>query len=257
MKRHKSNAVLKDLAKEKLTGKFSHALFALFLVDMISRTVSSVAASFLPSGGLFWSIVALLFTSLISVFLGILQTGIAYFFLNVACNRTHSYSNIVYGFQECSEKSIKISAVHTIANTICLLPYQILLLLFLQTFRYTYLAIACIALIIGYIILTPLSLAISQAYYLLLDFPDASAEDIIKTSIRIMKGHKLRLFLLDLSFLPLYLLCILTFGIGFLWLHPYMRMTYTLFFLDLMNPEEKNTAKTGTDKTNNAGSYPY
>ena len=53
-----------------------------------------------------------------------------------------------------------------------------------------------------------------------------------------MKGNRKRLFLLELSFLPLMLLCILSFGIGFLWLEPYMQMTYTHFFLDLMNPRE-------------------
>ncbi len=56
-----------------------------------------------------------------------------------------------------------------------------------------------------------------------------------------MKGHKRRLFRLELSFLPLMLLCVLSFGIGFLWLNPYMQMTYTCFFLDLMNPRDTET----------------
>ena len=53
-----------------------------------------------------------------------------------------------------------------------------------------------------------------------------------------MKGQRMRLFLLELGFLPLMLLCILSFGIGFLWLQPYMQMTHTCFFLDLMNPRK-------------------
>ena len=48
----------------------------------------------------------------------------------------------------------------------------------------------------------------------------------------------MRLFLLELGFLPPMLLCVLSLGIGFLWLEPYMQMTYTYFFLDLMNHRE-------------------
>ena len=250
MKHYKSNAELKDLAKERLTGKFSNALFALVLVDLVTRAVSNVTASFIPTGSLLWSILSILFTSLIAIFLGVLQTGIAYYFLNAACNRPYNYSNIFYGLQQSPERSIKVSAVRVLANTICLLPYQILLLLFLRSFQYTYFIAAGIAMAIGYVILTPFILSISQVFYLLLDFPDASPGETIMTSIRIMKGHKWRLFLLELSFLPLQLLCILSFGLGFLWLNPYMRMTYTLFFLDLMNPAGQNTTHESTYDSN-------
>ena len=71
-----------------------------------------------------------------------------------------------------------------------------------------------------------------QAYYLLLDFPQYNAMELMKLSFRIMKGHKWELFCLQMSFLPLGFLCLLSFGIGSLWLVPYMNMTQTLYFLD-------------------------
>ncbi len=40
------------------------------------------------------------------------------------------------------------------------------------------------------------------------------------------------------SFLPLKFLCIFTLFVGFLWLIPYMNMTYALFFLVLMEPKQ-------------------
>ena len=54
-----------------------------------------------------------------------------------------------------------------------------------------------------------------------------------------MKGHKWELFFLQMSFLPLGFLCLLSFGIGNLWLVPYMNMTQTLYFLDLMQNERQ------------------
>ena len=49
-----------------------------------------------------------------------------------------------------------------------------------------------------------------------------------------MRGHKRRLFLLQLSFFPLMLLSLLSLGIGNLWLRPYMDVAYAFFFLNLM-----------------------
>lgn len=46
--------------------------------------------------------------------------------------------------------------------------------------------------------------------------------------------------LLTMSFLPLGFLCLLSFGIGTLWLVPYMNMTQTLYFLDLMQNEHRH-----------------
>ena len=243
MKHYKSNAALKDLAKDKLTGKFGSAVWALILVSLVTRAVTGTATAFIPVGGWFWNIVSFLFTAVISAFLGILQTGIAYYFLNVACNMKYSYANIFHGFQENAEKSVKVSLVHVALETICTLPFQLLLLVFIQTFDYKYLLFSYVAMFIGYAVMAPFSLAISQSYYLLLDFPDSTAKEVIETSVRIMKGHKWRLFKLELSFLPLQIVCILSFGIGNLWLNPYMRMTYTLFFLDLMNPGKADTVE--------------
>ena len=48
-----------------------------------------------------------------------------------------------------------------------------------------------------------------------------------------MKGQKKRLFVLILSFIPITLLACLSL-IGVLWLTPYVNMTYTIFYLNLM-----------------------
>ncbi len=50
-------------------------------------------------------------------------------------------------------------------------------------------------------------------------------------SIKIMKGHKWELFVLGFSFLGWIVLSILTLGIGFLWLLPYMQVTFRIYYL--------------------------
>ena len=64
-----------------------------------------------------------------------------------------------------------------------------------------------------------------MSYFLALDCPEKSAGDILRQGMRLMKGQKKRLFLMELSFLPLMFLCVLTIYVGFIWLIPYLYMT--------------------------------
>ena len=69
--------------------------------------------------------------------------------------------------------------------------------------------------------------------YILKDNPEMKNNAAIEESMRMMDGHKLELFLLDLSFIGWALLSLLTCGIGFLWLAPYMNMARVNFYEDL------------------------
>ena len=62
---------------------------------------------------------------------------------------------------------------------------------------------------------------------------DKSVKEVLQFSAEIMKGQKKRLFVLILSFIPITLLACLSL-IGVLWLTPYVNMTYTIFYLNLM-----------------------
>lgn len=69
--------------------------------------------------------------------------------------------------------------------------------------------------------------------YILKDNPEMKNNAAIEESMRMMDGHKLELFLLDLSFIGWALLSLLTCCIGFLWLTPYMNMARVNFYEDL------------------------
>ena len=66
--------------------------------------------------------------------------------------------------------------------------------------------------------------------YMLTEFvamenPEMSASDCLRKSQELMDGHKKELFVLDLSFIGWHLLCILSCGIGYLFLNPYIIQT--------------------------------
>lgn len=75
--------------------------------------------------------------------------------------------------------------------------------------------------------------AYAMTPFILNDHPELSAWEASRRSEEMMRGHKWRLFCLELSFIGWYLLAILTFGIGLLWLIPYVTTSLAAFYNDL------------------------
>ncbi|AKL95940.1 putative protein DUF975 [Clostridium aceticum] len=73
----------------------------------------------------------------------------------------------------------------------------------------------------------------AMAFYILSDHPQMSAKAALDASKRMMIGYKWKLFCLHFSFIGWAFLAILTFGIGFLWLIPYMKASQANFYESL------------------------
>ncbi|MBQ9417159.1 MAG: DUF975 family protein [Bacteroidales bacterium] len=78
-----------------------------------------------------------------------------------------------------------------------------------------------------------MSFAYAMTPYIMHDHPELTPMECIRASKAMMKGHKWQLFCLRLSFIGWALLCILTLGIGTLWLQPYMQCADAKFYEEL------------------------
>jgi uncharacterized membrane protein len=78
-----------------------------------------------------------------------------------------------------------------------------------------------------------MGLAYSQTFYIIADDKSISAMDAIDKSKAMMDGYKWKFFLLGLSFIGWGILCIFTLGIGFLWLMPYIQVSYANFYEEI------------------------
>lgn len=78
-----------------------------------------------------------------------------------------------------------------------------------------------------------MSFAYAMTPYILEENPELSAWEASTRSREMMKGHKFDLFYLYLSFIGWFILCLLTAGIGFIWLCPYFKSTEVAFYEDL------------------------
>lgn len=239
-----TSSQLKTRAKDLLEGRFGSAVLIIFLGGIITATLNMISNSFvslflmgLDLSSVAVGILSLSASAVVSLFTNIFSAGYALFFLNIACKRSCDVGCLFYGFRgQQFGKCMSLSAFFTVVSFVLFLPCQICNGMFGQTKETGWLMAALLLGSIALAASTIFSLVFSQCYFLLLDFPDYTVKQLLQSSARIMRGHKGRLFYLQVSFIPLILLAVLTCGIGILWLSPYIQMTYACFFLDIMNP---------------------
>ena len=253
MNEYKKRWQLKNLAKDRLTGNYSEAVLltliygVLAIANSVLNTVLMCSASgestlmrilfmqITPSGYL----ISLGVSFLTSILFSLLQVGMAFFYLNIACKQPYSLKDLFIAFREQPGKYVLISLVISVVQFFFALPGYACDYFYLinPTDQWMFLSYVCQ--ILGQLITIPIVLALAQSYRLLLDYPSLSAKEAMVKSCHLMKGHNGRLFVLELSFLPLQIAAIFTCGIGYLWLSPYMHMTYALFYLDLMEKQDR------------------
>ena len=104
-------------------------------------------------------------------------------------------------------------------------------------------------LVVLMIVAVAVSTAVSYRYwgatFILLDHPDYTVRECIRAATEMTRGHRMELFLLDLSLLPWNLLCILTAGILYIWKMPYIAAVYAGAYeeLDQQYQQKKERAR--------------
>jgi uncharacterized membrane protein len=84
------------------------------------------------------------------------------------------------------------------------------------------------------------ALAYSQVFYILAEDKMIGPLEAIQKSKEMMRGNKWKFFCLGLRFVGWALLCILTLGIGFLWLSPYVAVSTAKFYDDIHETGNNN-----------------
>ena len=97
------------------------------------------------------------------------------------------------------------------------------------------------------------ALSYAMTYYIISDNESIGALDAITASKELMRGNKWKLFCLGLRFIGWSLLCLLTFGIGYLWLMPYMATSFAKFYDDIA---VRHSVTDSTAVNTDIGNYP-
>lgn len=77
------------------------------------------------------------------------------------------------------------------------------------------------------------AISYSQTFFILAEDDKVSGTEALARSQKMMSGNKGKFFAFCLRFTGWFILCLFTFGIGFLWLMPYMQVSFANFYNDI------------------------
>lgn len=237
MDRHASSAELKAKAKGQMLGKYGTLVPAFLVVEAIMVTISFLATFSLDTRSMTGLTIQFVIECLLQLLAGIFIAGQTYMYLNVSCGGNIKISDVFYGFTNHPDKAILIQLLQLLLCLVFFIPLFICLgiFAFIDGSLSVMLLLLSITFCIGLVGSTIISLQYSQSYFVMLDFPDFTAIQCLRYSREIMKGNKARRFYLGVSFIPLYLLGLLTCCIGLLFVTPYANTTFSNFYLELMS----------------------
>ena len=244
-------------AREALTGKWSKGVCILLAYLLITFAIGFVIGFF--SGNSFLSLLLTIAQLVISV---PLSFGLTLAFLKIKRNEEIK----AFGFIDLAVDNFSI-AWKIIGRTLLkmIIPIIVLIIAILiyagmivfstmQAFAGDAgaagigLIIAIVIYIAAIIYVTAVALLYSLTIYIAHDNKEKSALEIVEESARLMKGNRWKIILLELSFIGWAILASFTFGIGYLWLLPYMQVAMVCFYDRLAQPkanEEEVPAQEG------------
>lgn len=236
---NRTSGELKRLAREFLNGNYTILMVAMLITSLLP---SLVLAPF--SAGVTLKLDAVLVTYvlaavIIQVLGQLLTAGLVRMHLRLAQNQPFSYKDLFWIFRSRPDRFILAA----------LLFFGILLIpaaagaagIFFLSDTESALGYVPAAAVILAVVAAELYLAymFGLIYPLYIDHPEMTVLEGFRTSRMLMKGNKLRRFLLQLSFIGWQILGFLSAGIGILWISPYMRQTTANFYLDLTGQLDK------------------
>lgn len=202
----KTNSEYKNFAAAALSGNWVKGAVA-FLIYIATYVALNVVITGIVGGDSENSELSSGISNLVSILLLPLIWGFAVFFLSLYRGQTPSYGSLFDGFRTNYLKYLGT-----------------MLLMYIYMFLWTLLLIVP-GIIKAY--------SYSMTCYVMKDNPSLQYNAAIEESMRLMQGHKMQLFLLDLSMIGWAILSCLTIGIGFFFLVPYNQTAHAAFYEDL------------------------
>jgi uncharacterized membrane protein len=203
---------IKRQSPEDLKGKWPYVC----IISLVFIAINTFITYILKDNDLYYNLVRIFIIS------G-LELGLYYFFMNVKKGKFDA-SDIFKRFN-LLPKAIIITVILNISSGLYYIRYDLL-----KSYQEPYMNILYILLVLFILFYC---LRFSLSYYILLDNPKMSIFGILNTSNKMMKGNIFKYIGLFLSFFPWLLVIIFTFGLGLLYVYPYMQMSQINFYYNL------------------------
>ncbi len=238
MNLYKSSSELKSIAKQNLLGKYGTVIGAMLIVEIITFVISIIASNTVSLDTIYGMIIYYAITIIVELISSVFVIGQISIYLNIACERPCKVSDVFSGFKQHPDKAIMIQFILLLISVGCIIPFGISAGIYYVTQNSIFILAISLLGVTGAIFILYFMLTYSQTFYLLLDFPEYTVKELLSLSKEVMKGHKGRLFYIYVSFIPIFLLGLLSCGIGLFLIIPYLNMTLTQFYLNLIECRE-------------------
>lgn len=228
----RESAELKRIAREDLTGRYSVPMGAL-VVGTLCCNIPLLLFGWVTDNSAAGILTYYLASFILSLLSGVLAVGRMRIGMQMARGAGYQFGDMFCVFRGRADRYIVAVLLRTLIVLIPQLPFYLLRFMGYRAFSYGQLIGMLVFVLAGSAVAIVLNLMFAQVYMLLLDRPELTAWEAFRKSAEFMKGNKGRLFYIDLSFLGWELLAVCSFGIGMLWVGPYMMQTQITFYREL------------------------
>ncbi len=242
MNQYSSIKSLKAKSRGDLIGNYTVLITSFLVIYGISYISSTMLQTFVMFDTTISYAIYTVASIIVQLILMIFSLGSVKQYLMVATSKKTTVTTLFYGFTHQPNKvlllSIMLFGIVYLIYFVLAIPFVVIgafivvMLPNIPTVLFVLYCILCFA--ITMLILFLVSARFALIFCLLADLPTYSCMQIMKLSNQLMKGNVWRYFTLQLSFIGLYLLGILSCGVAFLWIFPYQQVALINFYLDLM-----------------------
>lgn len=232
--RHTSSE-LKRLSREQLNGHWGIAIGANLLMQMIT---SALLMPFyflliLTGGRTVQYITYMIAAFIIAAVSIVIQCGILRMYFGFARGEEVSIGMMFAEFSKRPFRYMLGYLLLMLIEMVCIMPGTICFSVGLVGGTFLAIAIGAALYLVGTVIMIIVALRFSQVFIILLEHSEMGVMEAFHRSVELMEGNLGRLFYIELSFIGLALLGLLSCGIGMLWVTPYMMQVSVNFYRSL------------------------
>lgn len=225
---------LKRIARGNLQGNFLELIRAFVFCNLIVSLIEmpfSMTRNEIPFSTP--NIIYYIAVILITIASVVLTVGQYCLHLGIARTGELHLSEMFYPIKYDANRLIIAEAILFVIRLVALAPAvgAVAIIYFYEDV--TMYLIALVLGILGCILTVLVEITFGLTYFVLIDGEELSVMEALKKAIQLVKNHKGKFFYMQLSFIGMYFLVLLTLGIGLLWVQPYVMQTTTLFYLDV------------------------
>ncbi len=244
----RSLSQIREDSRNALAGNYI-LYFIVLLITVILTAAGNEILSFLgiPFGRFPVAMliaIDLFLTFVLTILTKMLQAGQYFLSLNIARYNRKGVSDLFLAFRYDTKKAFQLSSILALVDTLCSAPMTIAFSYLLYTGALDFyfgkaipvqtIALSLLGGLAGMLVLKFLiEFPFSQVLFLYIDHQEYTASECIRKSFEYMRSRRFEYLKLHLSLAGYYLLCLVSMGLGVIWVVPYVNVNRAGYYMSI------------------------